>query len=92
MISINYIRENKDKILDALKSKKVDLDLEYILELDKKRRDFIRNVDDLKATRNKVSQLISIKKKNNENSDDEIKNMRSVSENIKRLDDKLKKL
>ncbi|MAP66843.1 MAG: serine--tRNA ligase [Candidatus Marinimicrobia bacterium] len=91
MLSLQFIRKNQDMVLDALKSKKVILNLETILEIDTERRDLIRNVDDLKAKRNKVSQLISIKKKNNENSDEEIKNMRSVSENIKRLDDKLKK-
>ena len=55
MLSLQFIRKNQDMVLDALKSKKVILNLETILEIDTERRDLIRNVDDLKAKRNKVS-------------------------------------
>ncbi len=90
MLSIKYIRQNEDIVMQSLKSKKSEIDLSIILNLDKQRRDIIQEADLMKANRNTVSELIATKKKNSENTDDEIINMRKVSESIKVLDVKLK--
>ena len=92
MISLQFIRDNHDLIKEALISKKVDLDLNKILNLDIKRRELIKEADALKAKRNRVSQQISEKKKNNQSAEDEIISMRVVSDSIKTLDDRLKEI
>ena len=92
MISLQFIRDNRKLIEDTLSSKRVDLDLNEILNLDIKRRALIQEADILKAKRNTVSQQISEKKKNKQSAEEEIASMRVVSDKIKTLDVRLKKI
>jgi len=55
MLSIDYIRENKQKVLDALKNKKREADIEGILTLDDERRKKIQEVQVLREERNKLA-------------------------------------
>lgn len=52
MLDINFIRENKDIVAEAIKNKGMDLDLEELLQVDTKRRDLISKVDGLRQRRN----------------------------------------
>ena len=61
MLSIKYIRQNEDIVMQSLKSKKSEIDLSIILNLDKQRRDIIQEADLMKANRNTVSELIATK-------------------------------
>jgi len=54
--------------------------------LDAKRRELIVKTEELKAERNKVSEQISIMKRNKENADEVIARMRQVGDEIKELD------
>ena len=58
MIPIQQIRSEPDSIKSALKSRGVELDLDQILIVDDKRKDFITELDTLRAERNVVSQEI----------------------------------
>ena len=55
MLSIDYIRENKQKVLDALKNKKREADIEGILVLDDERKKKIQEVQVLREERNKLA-------------------------------------
>ena len=56
MIDINYIRENPEKIKKGIKSKQLDSKLvDEVLELDKKRREFLSKIEALRAERNKAA-------------------------------------
>lgn len=55
MLSIDYIRENKEKVLAALKNKKREADIEGILVLDDKRKKFIQEAQVLREERNKIA-------------------------------------
>ena len=55
MLSIDYIRENKQKVLDALKNKKREADIEGILTLDEERRKKIQEAQILREERNKLA-------------------------------------
>ena len=55
MLDIKFIRENQDKVKKAIKDKNINLDLDELLDLDAKRRDFLTELESLKATKNQFS-------------------------------------
>ncbi len=55
MLDIKFIRENQEKVKEAIKNKRIDLDLEELLDLDSKRRDMLTELESLKAAKNQVS-------------------------------------
>jgi seryl-tRNA synthetase len=55
MLDINFIRENSQKVKEACEKKQVKVDVDKILELDKKKRELITNLESLKAEQNKIS-------------------------------------
>src|SRR5689334_19157594 len=58
MLDIKFIRDNADKVKEAIKNKRIDLDLEELLDLDAKRRDFMTELEGLQATKNQASKEI----------------------------------
>lgn len=85
MLDIKIIRENPEKIKAALKTRNADYDsyIDEILEIDEKRRKISTETDSLKAEQNKVSKQIPIMKKNGENTDTVMAEMKEISEKIK---------
>lgn len=52
MLDIHFIRRNVDAVRDAITKKRMDVDLDRLLELDDQRRNLIAQRDELLATRN----------------------------------------
>ncbi len=92
MLDIKRIRENPEAIKSGIKNKNDNTDVDKILSLDEKRREIIREVEDLKSKRNKVSQEIAQKKKAGENADKTIAEMKAVGDKISSLDSDLREL
>lgn len=94
MLDIKIIRENPDKVKKALKTRNADYDsyIDQILEIDEKRRKISTETDALKAEQNKVSKQIPIMKKNGENTDSVMAEMKEISEKIKDADAIINKL
>lgn len=90
MIDIKIIRENPELVKSNCINKNDGSNIEYLLELDVRRRSIIQNVEDLKSTRNSVSLEISAIKKNGGDASDKITAMREVGDKIKELDDALR--
>jgi len=55
MLSLDFIRANKEKVLQAAKNKNRQIDLDKIISLDDKRRELIQKIQVLRAERNKTS-------------------------------------
>jgi seryl-tRNA synthetase len=55
MLDINFIRQNKEKVLQAAKNKNREINLDKILDLDEKRRTLIAQSQALREQRNKLS-------------------------------------
>ena len=89
MISIEHIRNNFEKVELGLKSKGCKENLSEILLIDKKYREGLSVVNDLRAKRNKVSDQISELKKNKQDAADKISSMRAVGEQIKEIETSL---
>jgi len=54
MLDINFIRENSDKMKEVCQAKGVDLDIDKLLSLDKKRRKLIQESETLKFEQKKL--------------------------------------
>ena len=92
MIPIQQIRSEPDSIKSALKSRGVELDLDQILIVDDKRRNFITELDTLRAERNVVSQEIGQIKKEGGSADEAVIAMREKGEVIQTLESKVNSL
>lgn len=55
MLDINFVRQNPGKVKDACQKKRVAVDVDKILELDKKKRELLVETEKLKAEQNKIS-------------------------------------
>ena len=90
MLDIKRIRQNPDELKQALILRNNhDIDVDALLEADEKRRDIMKQAEDLKAYRNEVSAQIPIMKKNGENTEPLLEKMKATSAKIKELDDEL---
>lgn len=90
MLDNKELRNNFEAIAEKLENRGVNKDeLNRYVELDNKRRDLIVETEKLKGYRNEVSEAIATLKRNKENADDKITEMREVGGQIKDLDQTL---
>ena len=90
MLDIKVIRQETDLVKEKVTKRGMDpAVIDEILNLDKERRGLIQQTETLKSRRNKVSGEIAQKKKNKEDAEDVIKEMRDVGEEIKQVDARL---
>ncbi|HBV04527.1 MULTISPECIES: serine--tRNA ligase [Mammaliicoccus] len=93
MLDIKMIRTEPEYVKEKIAKRGDDPSVvDEILELDKERRELIVKTEELKSRRNKVSGEIAQKKRNKENADDVILEMRQVGDQIKEIDQSLNKL
>jgi len=92
MLDIRLIREEPEAVKAGLARKFDESNIDDILGLDEQRREIIRQVEALKAERNKASAEIAKKKKAKEPADDAIAAMREVGQKIAGLDQELREL
>jgi len=92
MLDRRFIRKNPEAVREGLKKKGVEFDLDGFLALDEKLRSLIRESDQLKAEKNRVSNEVSRLKKEGANITEIVSRMKSVSARIKELDQEIKEL
>ena len=66
MLDINLIRENPEKVKEALKKKLWDADFTELLQWDAERKQLIQSVEGNKAEMNRLSASVPQAKKNGE--------------------------
>jgi seryl-tRNA synthetase len=89
MLDIRFIRENLEAAEAGLKSRGGGVDLSGFRVLDDRRRTLLQEAETLKALRNRVSDEIS-RVKDKSQVQEQIAEMREVSQRIKLLDDDLR--
>ena len=92
MLDLKFIRENADLVKEGIKLKNESGDISKLLNLDKKRRNYIFNVEALKKERNANSKLVSELKRKGEESSEIIEKTKQISERIKDIDQELDKI
>jgi seryl-tRNA synthetase len=91
MLDIKFIRENPDKVKEGCKAKQAKVDLDRLLEVDKKRRETLQALEDIRAQKNKASKEIQ-KARDKKEKEKIILKMRELDKNNDRLDENLKEL
>ncbi|MBQ9737046.1 MAG: serine--tRNA ligase [Clostridia bacterium] len=93
MIDIKILRNEPEKLIEALKRRKEDrIDVDGLLELDKKRREVLFEVEQMKSKQNEVSKQIPALKKEGKDTTAIFAEMKLLSEDIKKLDDKVREI
>lgn len=91
MLDLKFLRANFTEVKDRLQHRGEDLtDLGRFEELDQKRRELIVESEQLKSKRNDVSGQVAALKREKQNADHLIQEMREVGDQIKSLDDELR--
>ncbi|MBS4216694.1 MULTISPECIES: serine--tRNA ligase [Neobacillus] len=91
MLDLKYLRANFAEVKEKLQHRGEDLtDLGRFEDLDVKRRELIVEAEKLKSKRNEVSQQVAVLKREKQDADHLIKEMREVGDRIKELDDELR--
>ncbi|MBQ7900458.1 MAG: serine--tRNA ligase [Clostridia bacterium] len=92
MLDIRLIRTEPDKVKAALARRKMDIDIDKLLELDKQKREILYQVEQIKAKQNDVSKKIPAMKKAGEDVAPIFAEMKELSDAIKADDEKVKEL
>ncbi len=87
MLDIKFIRENLEEVKEACRKKRVDIDIDRLLELDNERRELMGKVEALKAERNKISGegvIDDKQRKKAKETKDKIKNLKPRLDTVKK--------
>ena len=86
MISINDIRSKPEKIKEALKSKGYNGSINDIITIDENFRKLIHRIETLRAQKNNVSEEVAEAKRTGVDTQNKIKEMRTLGDEIKSLE------
>lgn len=93
MLDVKVLRNDLDGVRRRLADRNEDISaLDQFAEVDEKRRQLIQEAEGLKNKRNTVSEQVAVLKRNKENADHLIAEMKEVSDRIKVLDEELRQL
>ena len=92
MLSMDFIRENPDRVKAAARDKRAAADVDEILALDVQRRDLLHQVEELRSEHNAASKSIGPKKKAGEDLAETFKLLGELSDRIKGLEARLGEL
>ncbi|MFA7244807.1 MAG: serine--tRNA ligase [Candidatus Magasanikbacteria bacterium] len=84
MLDIKFIRDNSELIKQNCVNRRVKINIDNLLDLDKQKREKMQEVEELRSKRNSGSK--------GKPSEEEIKQMREVGEKIKSLEEELAKV
>jgi seryl-tRNA synthetase len=93
MIDIKALRENPDVMKENIILRNLDpekYNVDYILELDSKRRELQKELDNLRSLRNKISQEIG--KKVGQEKENLIKEAKEIKEKIEKIEEEFKNI
>ena len=87
MLDMKIVRQDPEKIQKMLRDRHVEFDLDLLLDLDKKRREYIISTDDLRKKKNEMSLKIAETKKVGQDAGEIIQEMQLVSSQLNKLEE-----
>ncbi|MDO8436425.1 MAG: serine--tRNA ligase [bacterium] len=90
MLDIKFIRQYPDKVKEGCSKKMVIVDIDQLLDVDRRRRGTIQAVEDMKAKKNEASKQITVADEKEKKK--LIMEMRELDTNSDRLDKSMKEL
>ncbi|SDC66118.1 seryl-tRNA synthetase [Succiniclasticum ruminis] len=82
MLDIKFVRDNPEKVMEAVRKRNGELNLDEFLALDKERREITQQVEALKNERNTASKEIGKLKKAGENAEEKMAEVRAIGDKI----------
>ncbi len=93
MLDIKLVRENTDKVIETLKKRGEGRGiLDKVLKIEEARRDVLKVVEDLRQSRNKLSQEIGYLKKEGKDASGLLSDAKSISDKITEKENSLREL
>ncbi|MEM0364243.1 MAG: serine--tRNA ligase [Candidatus Nitrosocaldus sp.] len=92
MIDPKILREQPNIIASMLERRRIAFPLDELLDMDRRRRMLMKEVQELNHRRNVVAQQIAAKKRLNQDTADEVNEMKALSKRIEMLDKELNAL
>lgn len=92
MLDLKFVRENIDLVQQNLDNRHTKGDLKTFVSAYDERRQLIGRVEELKALRNSVTEEISKLKRNKENADEKIAEMKKVGDEIAEFDNRIREV
>ncbi|GAB6274528.1 MAG: serine--tRNA ligase [Peptococcaceae bacterium] len=92
MLDVKFIRNNPEAVKNTLAARGVEIDLDEFLCFDKQWREKLAKVEQLRSTRNAVSEKISRQKKDSPETKELILEMRKIGVQIKGLEEEIRQL
>jgi seryl-tRNA synthetase len=92
MLDPKFVQENADLIVKKIATRGLKIELDEFLRLSSEKKNRLRKVEDLRFEKNKTSELIARKKKDEEDASSLISEMKKVGEEIKNLEDELREV
>ncbi len=86
MLDLRMIRQDPERIRQALQNRGEEAPLDELLAMDERRRSILVEVEQLKAKRNSVSEEIARLKREKQDAQSLVEEMRLVSQQIKEMD------
>jgi seryl-tRNA synthetase len=90
MLDARFVRENPEKLMQAMGRRGFDVDLVHFLAIEEERRVLIKDADELREKRNRVSEEIANLKKQKKDASALIDEMKGVGARIKELEEQMK--
>jgi len=88
MLDLKFVRNNPEVVKEALQKRHVSINLDHFLKQEEARRSLLFEVENLKARRRSVSEEVGHLKKNGQNAETLVLEMREVGQTIKDLEEK----
>lgn len=92
MLDLKFVRENPDLVKKGIELKNENAEVDLLLSFDKKRRELIFEVEQLKKERNENSKKVAELKRDKQNASALIERTKQISSAIKTLDENLAKI
>ncbi|HDH13116.1 MAG TPA: serine--tRNA ligase [Nitrospirae bacterium] len=93
MLDIRFVRENTDKVIEALRKRAEATEiLDRFLGIENERRDLLRVVEDLRQARNRLSREIGYLKKQGKDASGLLSDAKAISDQITGKEDTLREL
>ena len=92
MLDMKFVRENPEKVIEAVHNRNGELSLDEFLALDKERRELTQQVEALKNERNTASKEIGKLKKAGQDAEEKMAEVRAIGDKIAADDTRLREI
>lgn len=91
MLDIEFIRDHQDEVRKAIKNKNLELDFGRFLKVDEERREFLKEIEELKREKNTLNTLVTQAKDDKEREESLTKG-KAIKEKLDEIESRYKKV